>query len=140
MHSPAADLPFGGAATGTELGPVPFTVSPAANERYWAAAGVDHPSLREGALYPPIAANLTILLFQTVAPRPMIQAAQRLVCHRRGEAGSELTVRGMVTARYEKRAREYAVVEAEVALPDGSLLWTSIATLIEAGPAKEEPA
>ena len=61
-------------------------------------------SLRAGALYPPIAANLTILLFQTVAPRPMIQAAQRLVCHRRGEAGSELTVRGVVTERYEKRA------------------------------------
>lgn len=138
MHSPAVDLPFGGAATGTELGPVSFTVSPAANERYWAAAGVDHPSLREGALYPPIAANLTILLFQTVAPRPMIQAAQRLVCHRRGEAGSELIVRGTVTERYEKRGREYAVVEAEVALPDGSPLWTSVATFIEAGAAKEE--
>jgi hypothetical protein len=139
VHSPAADSPFGGVAAGTELGPASFTVSPAANERYWAAAGVDHPVLRAGALYPPIAANLTILLFQTVAPRPMIQAAQRLVCHRRGEAGSELTVRGTVTERYEKRGREYAVVEAEVALPDGSPLWTSIATFIEAGAAKEEP-
>ncbi|MGQ0803996.1 MAG: hypothetical protein ACT4PI_09060 [Actinomycetota bacterium] len=134
------DLPFGGTAAGTELGPASFTVSPAANERYWAAAGVDHPSLREGALYPPIAANLTILLFQTVAPRPMIQAAQRLVCHRRGEAGSELIVRGTVTERYEKRGREYAVVEAEVALPGGSPLWTSVATFIEAGAAEEEPA
>jgi hypothetical protein len=123
-----------------ELGPVSFTVSPAANERYWAAAGVDHPALRDGALYPPIAANLTILLFQTAAPRPMIQAAQRLVCHRRGEAGSELTVRGTVTERYEKRGREYAVVEAAVVLPDGSPLWTSIATFIEAGMAKDESA
>jgi hypothetical protein len=78
------------------------------------------------------AANLTILLFQTVAPRPVIQTAQRLVCHRRGEAGSELNVRGTVTERYEKRGREYAVVETEVALPDGSPLWTSIATFIEA--------
>ncbi len=126
--------PFGGAGVGTELGPVGFTVSPAANERYWAAAGADHPSLRDGALYPPIAANLTILLFQTFAPRPLIQAAQRLVCHRRGEAGSELTVRGTVTERYEKRGREYAVIEAEIGLPDGSPLWTSVATFIEAGP------
>jgi hypothetical protein len=135
----SAVLPFGGAGVGTELGPTSFTVSPTANQRYWAAAGVDHPSLRDGALYPPIAANLTILLFQTVAPRPMIQAAQRLVCHRRGEAGSELTVRGTVTERYEKRGREYAVVEAEIALPDGAPLWTSAATFIEAGTAKEEP-
>jgi len=134
------DPPFGGARKGTVLGPHSFTVSPTANERYWAAAGVDHSSLRDGALYPPIAANLTILLFQTVAPRPMIQAAQRLVCHRRGEAGSELTVSGTVTERYEKRGREYAVVEAEMALPDGSPLWTSVATFIEAGAAKEEPA
>jgi hypothetical protein len=125
--------PFGGAGEGTELGPVSFTVSPAANERYWAAAGVDHASLRTGALYPPIAANLTILLFQTVAPRPMIQAAQRLVCHRQGAAGSKLTVGGVVAERYEKRGREYAVVEAEVTLPDASPLWTSIATFIEAG-------
>jgi hypothetical protein len=131
------DSPFGGAAVGTELGPVSFTVSPTANERYWVAAGVDHPSLRDGALYPPIAANLTILLFQTVAPRPMIQAAQRLVCHRRGEAGSELTVRGTVTERYEKRGRAYAVVEAEISLPDGSPLWTSTATFIEADAMKE---
>jgi hypothetical protein len=129
--------PFGGVLAGTALGPASFTVSAAANERYWAAAGVDHPSLRQGALYPPIAANLTILLFQTVAPRPMIQAAQRLICHQRGEAGSELTVRGAVTERYEKRGREYAVVEAEVALADGSPLWTSVATFIEAGPTKE---
>jgi hypothetical protein len=122
---------FGGAAVGDRLGPVTFTVSATANERYWAAAGVDHPALRAGALYPPIAANLTILLFQTVAPKPLLHTAQRLTCHRRGEAGSSLTVAGVVLERYVKRGREYAVVEAVVALEDGSPLWTSVATFTE---------
>ena len=129
MHKTAE--PFGGATVGTGLGPLRFTVSAAANERYWASAGVDHPALRQGALYPPIAANLTILLFQTVATRPLLHTAQRLVCHRRGEAGAELEVRGSVVERYEKREREYAVVEAVVALPDGVPLWTSTATYCE---------
>jgi hypothetical protein len=123
--------PFGGADVETELGPLRITVSAAANERYWASAGVDHPALREGALYPPVAANLTILLFQTVATRPLLHTAQRLVSHRRGEAGSELTVTGTVVDRYEKRGREYAVVHAVVALPDGEPLWTSTATFCE---------
>lgn len=127
----APGAPFGGAGVGTVLGPVAFTVSAAANERYWSAAGIDHPALRRGALYPPLAANLTILLFQTVIDRPMIQTAQRLVCHRRGEVGAELTVRGAVVERYEKRGREYAVVEATVELPGGDPLWTSTATFIE---------
>jgi hypothetical protein len=129
MHSPAQ--PFGGALAGTELGPLRVTVSETANERYWASAGVDHPALRQGALYPPIAANLTILLFQTVASRPLLHTAQRLVSHRRGEAGNELTVTGAVVERYEKRGREYAVVEAVVTLPDGDPLWTSTATFCE---------
>jgi hypothetical protein len=107
------------------------TVSPAANERYWASAGVDHPALRQGALYPPIAANLTILLFQTVATQPLLHTAQRLLCHGRGEAGTELEVTGTVVERYEKRGREYAVVQATVARPDGAPLWTSTATFCE---------
>lgn len=124
-------VPFGGAGAGTRLGPLRITVSAAANERYWSSAGVDHPALRGCALYPPIAANLTILLFQTVATRPLLHTAQRLVAHRRGEAGTELTVTGTVTDRYEKRGREYAVVHARVELPDGEPLWTSTATFCE---------
>jgi len=122
---------FGGAVAETELGPMWITVSPAANERYWASAGVDHPALRRGALYPPVAANLAILLFQTVANRPLLHTSQRLVSHRQGEAGTELTITGTVVDRYEKRGREYAVVEAVVALPDGEPLWTSTATFCE---------
>jgi hypothetical protein len=129
MHSSAP--PFGGAVAGTDLGPLRITVSEAANERYWASAGVDHPALRQGALYPPIAANLTILLFQTVATRPLLHTAQRLVSYRRGEVGSELTVTGAVVERYEKRGREYAVVDAAITLPDGESLWTSTATFCE---------
>jgi hypothetical protein len=127
----AAALPFGGVGAGTRLGPIRINVSAAANERYWASAGVDHPALRGGALYPPIAANLTILLFQTVATRPLLHTAQRLVAHQRGEAGTDLAVSGTVTDRYEKRGREYAVVEAVVELPDGEPLWTSTATFCE---------
>lgn len=123
--------PFGGAVVGTDLGPLRITVSEAANERYWASAGVDHPALRRGTLYPPVAANLTILLFQTVATRPLLHTSQRLVSHRRAEAGTELTVTGTVLERYEKRGREYAVVDAVVALPDGEPLWTSTATFCE---------
>jgi hypothetical protein len=129
VHSTAS--PFGGAVVGADLGPLRITVSAAANERYWASAGVDHPALREGALYPPVAANLAILLFQTVATRPLLHTAQRLVSHRRGEAGTELTVTGTVADRYEKRGREYAVVDAVIALPDGEPLWTSTATFCE---------
>jgi hypothetical protein len=94
---------------------------------------VDHHSIPAGALYPPIAANLTILLFQTVAKRPLLHTEQRLVSHGRTEAGSELTVTGTVVDRFEKRGREYAVVEAVVSLPDGSPLWTSTAAFCEAG-------
>jgi hypothetical protein len=107
------------------------TVSADANERYWRAAGIDHPRLREGALYPPIGANLTILLFQTVAPRPLLHTAQRLVSHRAADAGVELTVTGTVARRFRKRGREYATVEATVALPGGEALWSSVATFTE---------
>jgi hypothetical protein len=128
---PETATAFGGAGAGTELGPLRITVSEAANRRYWASAGVDHPALRSGALYPPIAANLTILLFQTVATRPLLHTSQRLVAHRRGDAGGGLTVTGTVTDRYEKRGREYAIVEAVVTLPGGDRLWTSTATFCE---------
>jgi len=112
------------------LGPLTFTVSAGANERYWAHAGVDHPALRAGALYPPIAANLTVLLFQTVAARPLLHTAQRISAHRRAEAGSELTVAGSVSARYVKRGREYAEVTATVSIA-GEPVWTSVATFCE---------
>ena len=123
--------PFGGTGTGTRLGPLAFTVSRAANERYWRSAGVDHPLLEAGALYPPIAANLTILLFQTVAPRPLLHTAQRLTCHRAARSGEELVVRGVLTDRFAKRGREYAVVEADITLAEGDRLWTSTATFCE---------
>jgi hypothetical protein len=108
-------------------------ISRAANERYWSSAGVDHPRLRAGALYPPIAANLTVLLVQTVVDRPLLQTAQRVTSHRTAEADVELTVTGSVTERFEKRGRDYAVVRADVALPDGEVLWTSTATFCAAG-------
>ena len=112
------------------LGPMRLTVSPAANERYWRAAGVDHPALRAGALYPPIAANLTILCFQQTCPDAMIQTRQRLQCHRVAQAGSELVTFGRVVARYEKRGRAYVDIEVAVITTDApdQPLWTSWVT------------
>jgi hypothetical protein len=132
VHSPP-DLSVGDIEIGAPVGPLTVAVSRSANERYWSAAGVDHPALRAGTLYPPIAANLTVMALQTVVDRPFLQTGQRIVSHQRADANVELTVTGSVTGRYEKRGREYAVVTAEITLPDGSPLWSSVATFCEAG-------
>src|SRR5262249_49864689 len=108
-------------------GELALTISPAANERYWRAAGVDHPALRAGALYPPIATNLTVLLFGQACSDPVIQTRQRLECHDRADAGSELVARGSVVDVYETRGRAYVDVEAVIstrATPHVPL-WTS---------------
>jgi hypothetical protein len=112
---------------GTVLEPLRITISVAANERYWRAAGVDHPALAAGALYPPIAANLTVLCFGQLCPDAMIQTRQTLHCHRRADAGVELVTTGRITERYEKRDRVYVDVETTVATADApdDPLWTS---------------
>ena len=130
MHT-EGQQPFGGARAGAALGPLTIEVSTAANERYWEGAGIDHPARAAGLLYPPMAANLTILLFQTVAPRPLLHTAQRLRCHRTSSADVEVTITGSVTERSEKRGRDYATIEATIALDDGDPLWTSTATFTE---------
>jgi hypothetical protein len=113
------------------LGPMRLTISEAANERYWRAAGLDHPLLAAGALYPPIAANLSILCFQQTCPDAMIQTRQRLTCHRRAQAGgADLITFGRVVARYEKRGREYVDIEMAIITADApeEPLWTSWVT------------
>ena len=115
-------------AEGLELGPFALTVSEAANDRYWAGADVEHPARRAGWLYPPMAANLTILLVQTVLADPLLQTAQRLECHRGARAPADLVVEGVVTRRFVKRDREYMVVEAAVSVVGEEPLWTSVAT------------
>jgi hypothetical protein len=136
MNNPAGvgPLPWSEVVAGTLLGPLHVTVSPTANERYWRAAGVDHPALRAGACYPPIAANLTVLAFGQRCHDPMIQTRQRLVCHGRVEAGEPLVVTGRVLARYDKRGRTYVDVHAQVATeaaPD-SVRWESEVTFTPA--------
>ena len=124
---------FAAVGPGTAFGPFRVTISPAANERYWRAAGVDHPRLRAGALYPPIAANLTILAFGDACADAMIQTRQRLVCHRSVAAGAELVVTGAVTERYDKRGRTYIDVEATITpAGDTDPLWTSTVTFTPA--------
>ena len=115
---------FSDLGAGTVLEPFTLAISEAANDRYWDGAGVDHPLRREGALYPLIAANLTILTFGQVCPDAMIQTRQALVCHRRADAPATLRTTGAVTERYERRGRSYVVVEATVWL-DEARLWTS---------------
>jgi acyl-coenzyme A synthetase/AMP-(fatty) acid ligase len=125
-------VPFGGVAVGTVFGPVSYAVSAEANDRYWRAAGIDHPARHDGVLYPPMAANLTILAFQTVAPDPLLHTDQTLVAHRAAHAPARLVVTGAVTRRFAKRGREYVEVTAHVATDD-AYLWTSVATFVEAG-------
>jgi hypothetical protein len=114
---------------GTPLEPFTLEISAAANDRYWDGAGVEHPLRRSGALYPLIAANLTILSFGRLCADAMIQTRQRLVCHRRADAPATLRTTGRVSERYERRGRPYIVVETTVSLDDGnddaSRLWSS---------------
>jgi hypothetical protein len=132
MHSPSTA--FGSLTPGTALPPLRLTISAAANERYWRSAGVDHPTLAAGALYPPIAANLTVLCFGQVCPDAVIQTRQYLRAHRRVDAGTELVTTGRVAARYEKRGRSYVDVETTVATaaePDEPV-WTSVVSFTPA--------
>lgn len=124
--------PFSGLGIGARFGPVSYAVPAAANDRYWAAAGIDHAARTAGVLYPPMAANLTILAFQTVAPAPLLHTDQVLTAHAIGHAPAEVVVTGEVTARFAKRGREYVEVTTELAA-DGVHVWTSVATFVEAG-------
>jgi hypothetical protein len=113
-------------SAGTALGPFDVTISASANDRYWDGAGIDHPLRWAGALYPLIAANLTILTFGRLCPDAMIQTRQRLVCHRRADAPATLRTTGRISERYERRGRMYVVVETAVRLADADEpLWSS---------------
>ena len=132
-HSDTVDL-LAEFPTGTTLPPYTVAVSPAANERYWRSAGVDHPALRAGALYPPLAANLVILTIQQVESTPLLHARSRLVAHHRADTPAELTVIATVTDRYERRGRAYVVVTAGISTAGGpEPLWTATNTFTAAG-------
>jgi hypothetical protein len=117
-------ISFSELVAGTPLEPLSVTISQAANDRYWEGAGVDHPLRRAGALYPLIAANLSILTFARLCPEAMIQTRQRLVCHRRADAPATLRTTGSIRERYERRGRAYVVVEATV-WADDARVWSS---------------
>lgn len=114
--------PFRGLVVGDSLDPLDLTISQAANERYWAAAGIDHPLLRDGALYPLIAANLVVLSVTHHLPEALIQTRQRLECHRRAQAPATLHTVARVIDRYERRDLPYIAVRAAVFVDD-ELLW-----------------
>jgi hypothetical protein len=126
MNSPAgAAKAFDQLAVGDELPPLRLRVSEAANERYWRAAGVEHPALAAGALYPPIAANLTVLCFAQLCSDPVIQTRQRVECARIQRAGVELETAGRVVGRTTKRGREYVDIETTVRA-GGETVWRSL--------------
>ncbi|MDQ1478191.1 MAG: hypothetical protein QOE62_3420 [Actinomycetota bacterium] len=129
-------ITFAEVELGTPLEPLTLTISEAANDRYWDGAGIDHPLRRAGALYPLIAANLTVLTFANLCAEPMIQTRQRLVCHRRADAPATLRTTGLVSERYERRDRTYIVVETEITSEDVAL-WTS--TVVFTPAAQLEP-
>jgi hypothetical protein len=122
----SSSMPFAQVAAGTPLEPFTLEISVAANDRYWEGAGIEHPLRTAGALYPLIAANLTVLSFGRLCPDAMIQTRQRLHCHRRAGAPATLQTTGRVSDRYERRGRTYVVVETAVSVADDDApLWTS---------------
>jgi hypothetical protein len=125
MDQPGPTQAFADLEPGMPLPPLTLAISAAANDRYWDGAGVEHPLRTAGALYPLIAANLTVLAFGGLCADPVIQARQRLVCHRRAHAPATLLTTGAIADRYERRGRTYVVVDAAIALDDGDPLWSS---------------
>lgn len=117
-------IPWDAVVPGTVVGPHTIALSSAANERYWSAAGIDHPTLRAGASYPLVAANATVLAWLATCSVPMIQTRQRLRCHRVAPTPAELNTAGSVTARQTRRGREHIDVRVEIDTPEGRL-WTS---------------
>jgi acyl dehydratase len=117
-------IAFAQIAAGTPLEPFELEISAAANDRYWDGAGVEHPLRTDCVLYPLIAANLTVLTFNQLCAEAMIQTRQRLVCHRRADAPATLRTTGFVSERYERRGRDYIVVETEVH-ERGTTVWSS---------------
>ncbi len=128
--APAGPVPFGELRPGSAFEPLELTISAAANERYWSAAGAEHALLRAGVLYPPIAANLTVLVFGTGCADPVIQTRQRLRCSGRMHSGDQLFVTGTVLDTYAKRGRAYVDFRAEVAharRPDEAVWESTVA-------------
>jgi acyl-coenzyme A synthetase/AMP-(fatty) acid ligase len=125
--------PFGGLSTGDELERASYDVSIAANDRYWAGAGIEHAERAAHALFPPMAANLTVLAVQAAGAGPLLHTAQRLVAHDRATAPATLVAAGRVTKRFEKRDRQYLEATLDVTTSDGLPLWTSVATFCEPG-------
>lgn len=130
MHTPSPGGGGGGFPDpGTDLGSLDVVVSAEANDRYWRGAGIDHPARRAGLLYPPMAVNLTILLVQRTVPGGVLHTREELRSLAAVRAPTALTVTGSVADRFEKRGRDYFVVESLVVADDGTELWSSVAAL-----------
>lgn len=123
------------ASPGTDLGSLEVTVSEAAGDRYWRGVAIEHPARSARLLYPPMAVNLTILLVQERLSTPLLHTRQDLRSHRTAPAPATVSIRGQVTATFEKRGRHYLTVESEVAT-GGPALWSSTAEFCVVQPAR----
>jgi len=122
VHNDASG--FADLVVGRELGPLVLTISADANERFWRAAGCEP----RAVLYPPIAAQLAIMLTRAaIAPAEVLHAAQSLRNHAIAAPGTELRTVAAVVERYEKRGRDYVVVEAATTTAAGPL-WSGRST------------
>ena len=104
MRTPSTSTPaFDGVAVGDPLGPMTLAISRAANERYWASAGVDAPGAASRGAVPTDRGEP----HRPADPDGGETGAdpdgpQRVVSHRRANADVELTVTGTVTDRYRR--------------------------------------
>jgi hypothetical protein len=127
LHNDANAL--AGLEIGQQLGPLEVTVSAEGNERYWAAAGVDHPLLREGVLYPPIGATLVIMLVRSaIAPGEVLHTGQQLTAHRFAHVDEPLLTTAVVRDRFSKRDRDYVIVDGRTCNARGETVWSMSGT------------
>jgi len=125
---PATGLP----PVGTPLGPWELELSAAANDRYWAGAGVDHPARHAGVLYPPMLANLMIVALQRRTDEPLLHLHQQVRTWGVATAPGLVRLTGEVVRGFAWRGREALEVRAEVSGGDGARLWTGTATFCTA--------
>lgn len=118
MH-PGSSSPL--PAPGADLGTLELSISAEANDRYWRGAGISHAARHDALLYPPMAANFTMMLIQQSLPMGLLHTWGRLTARSANTAPADVTVSGQVRGRFVKRQRDYFVVASSVSTTEGAL-------------------
>lgn len=125
---------------GTEaLEPVGFDVTEQVVQAYHSATG--HARLAGDADAPPTLAS--VYTYGIIAQLPVRQGAilagQRFRFHHRVRIGDRLVTKAAVTDRYEKRSRQYMVLETRTTNQDGHLVLEGRLTrIVPDTPAEDE--